>query len=94
MIQSLSAYLLPAWSKISKLGVNFLNRQKSLLSKSNEQVKKLLPLVKRHTASGISYLVSLVASQSLKLQSLLAKVKSLITSQLMKLKSRLTSSKT
>jgi len=76
------------WLKTSKLGVNFTSKLKSLSLRLSEQVKKLLPLVKNFMAFGISYLGSLVLNQSLKLQSLLAKVKNLITLQLMKLKSK------
>jgi len=88
LTQSLFVFLRLVWLKTSKLGVNFTSKLKSLSLRLSEQVKKLLPLVKNFMAFGISYLGSLVLNQSLKLQSLLAKVKNLITLQLMKLKSK------
>ena len=96
MTQSVYAYLLLALSRTSKLAVSFTSKLKSLLLKSNRLTMKLLVLLKKYMASGVSLLHSLALSLSLRfqLQFLLPSLKDQTMLRLTKLKSKLTSLKT
>lgn len=87
-------FLRLAWLRTSKLAVNFTNRLKSRLLRSKRLRMKSLLLAKRFMDSGISFLRSLVASQSPRLQSLLQSLRKLSTLLLTRLKSKLTSLRT
>lgn len=90
MTQSAFAYLRLALSRTFRLAVSYISKPKSLLLRSKRRLMKLLLLAKRFMDSGISYLRSLVASQSLKLQVLLPKLRNLLMLLLTRLKSKLT----
>ena len=96
MTQSVYAYLLLALSRTSKLAVIFTSKLKSLLSRSNRLTMKLLVLLKKYMAFGVSLLHSLALSLSLRfqLQFLLPSLKDQTMLRLTKLKSKLTLLKT
>ena len=96
MTQSVYAYLLLALSRTSKLAVTFTSKLKSLLSRSNRLTMKLLVLLKKYMAFGVSLLHSLALSLSLRfqLQFLLPSLKDQTMLRLTKLKSKLTLLKT
>lgn len=89
-------YLRLVLSRTSKLAVSFTSRLKSLLLKSNRLMMKLLVLLKKYMAFGVSLLHSLALSLSLRfqLQFLLPSLKDQTMLRLTKLKSKLTSLKT
>ena len=91
-----SVYLRLVWLRTSKLAVNFTSKLKSLLLKSNRLTMKLLVLLKKCMAFGVSLLRSLALSLSLRfqLQFLLPSLKDQTMLRLTRLKSKLTSLKT
>ena len=90
MTQSVSVSLRLVLLRTSKLAVNFTSKLKNLLSRLEPLRMKLSLLVERFKVSGRNLAVSLALVPSLKLLSLLQRLKSLLMSLLMKLKSKWT----
>ena len=92
MTQLAFVYLRLVLLRTSKLAVSFTSKLKSLLSRSNKLMMKLLELLKKYMDSGINLFHSLAVNLSLRfqLQFLLPSLKNQTMLLLMKLKSKLT----
>ena len=94
LTQSASVYLRLVLLRTYKLAVSYTNKLKSLLWRLEPLRMKLSLLVERLKVSGRNLAVSLALVPSLKLLSLLQRLKSLLMSLLTKLKSKWTSLRT